>query len=100
MYGKFTYIYHTNETNVGNYTSPMDPSWDLQKSAPPKFHKNHLRKLTWPVENPTMNEAVFPIEQWGIFQPVMLVFRDVAVGNYWFEEAPFLFGMATPQEAM
>ena len=26
MYGIFTYIYHKNQqTNVGKYTSPMDP---------------------------------------------------------------------------
>ena len=25
MYGIFTYIYHTNQPNVGEYTSPMDP---------------------------------------------------------------------------
>ena len=25
MYGKFAYIYHKNEPNVGKYTSPMDP---------------------------------------------------------------------------
>ena len=25
MYGKVTYIYHTNSPNVGKYTSPMDP---------------------------------------------------------------------------
>ena len=24
-YGIFTYIYHKNEPNVGEYTSPMDP---------------------------------------------------------------------------
>ena len=25
MYGIFTYIYHKNQLNVGEYTSPMDP---------------------------------------------------------------------------
>ena len=25
MYGIFTYIYHKNQSNVGKYTSPMDP---------------------------------------------------------------------------
>ena len=28
MYGIFTYIYHTNQLNVGEYTSPMDPMGD------------------------------------------------------------------------
>ena len=25
MYGMFTYIYHTDQVNVGKYPSPMDP---------------------------------------------------------------------------
>ena len=29
MYGIFTYIYHKNHPNVGKYTSPMDPIWEL-----------------------------------------------------------------------
>ena len=28
MYGIFTYIYHRNHLNVGEYTSPMDPMGD------------------------------------------------------------------------
>ena len=27
MYGIFSYIYHKNQPNVDEYTSPMDPSW-------------------------------------------------------------------------
>ena len=33
MYGIFPYIYHTNQPNVGKYTSPMDPIW-VQVSKP------------------------------------------------------------------
>ena len=29
MYGIFTYIYHINQPNVREYTSPMDPMGSL-----------------------------------------------------------------------
>ena len=37
MYGICTNIYHKNQPNVGNYTKPMDPSWDImtpQETSP------------------------------------------------------------------
>ena len=34
MYGIFTYIYHKNQPNVGEYTSPMDP---MGNKSPTRF---------------------------------------------------------------
>ena len=35
MYGIFTYIYHTNQPNVGKYASPMD---GMGLDTNPDFH--------------------------------------------------------------
>ena len=46
MYGRFTYIHHKNQLNVGKYASPMDPlgkDWSfLLKSTLPETNSSHL----------------------------------------------------------
>ena len=43
----------------------------------------HPWKLTWLAGETTMNEDVLPIFTWGIFQPVILVFRGVQYSWTW-----------------
>ena len=59
MCGIFTYIYHTNQLNVGKYTvRPMDPMAHLYDGFSPRGPLSKLRASPTPCDSRAMEQEV------------------------------------------
>ena len=57
MYGIFTYIYHKNQPNVGEYTSPMDPM-GYPKKSPDDYPEISSKWKLGPLNNQSLQERL------------------------------------------